>query len=403
MTAHEASHEGWARVPLKRLARLNSGDAISAEQIYEEGDYPVLGGNGHRGFTSAYNRTGPDVLIGRQGALCGNIHRASGRYWVTEHAIVVEPNAGVDVRWLASLLEMMNLGQYSLAAAQPGLAVEVIANLAVAVPPARAQRAIADYLDAETARIDATIDARARLVELLRERRRVLVMTLTTQGLAGLAASRPLTAWPPPDLPPGWSLVQLRHLARVGRGASPRPIDDPAYFDPDGRYGWVRISDVTASGRYLEVTEDRLSEIGASKSVKLEPGALILSIAASVGNPIITRVPCCIHDGFVYFSGLRALEPEYLYYLLLGGGMFGGLGKLGTQLNLNTDTIGDIHVPVPPREEQVQVVVALDRRLADIDSTIAVARRQVDLLLERRQALITAAVTGQLDIPGVAA
>lgn len=122
-----------------------------------------------------------------------------------------------------------------------------------------------------------------------------------------------------------------------------------------------------------------------------------------MGNPIITRVPCCIHDGFVYFSGLNALEPEYLYYLLLGGGMFGGLGKLGTQLNLNTDTIGDIHIPVPPRGEQVEIVAALDRRLADIDSTIALAGRQVDLLLERRQALITAAVTGQLEIPVVAA
>ncbi len=114
-------------------------------------------------------------------------------------------------------------------------------------------------------------------------------------------------------------------------------------------------------------------------------------------------MPCCIHDGFVYFSGLKALEPEYLYYLLLGGGMFGGLGKLGTQLNLNTDTIGGIHVPVPPREEQLEVVAALDRRLADIDSTIAVASRQVDLLQERRQTLITAAVTDQIEIPGVAA
>ena len=83
--------------------------------------------------------------------------------------------------------------------------------------------------------------------------------------------------------------------------------------------------------------------------------------------------------------------------------MFGGLGKLGTQLNLNTDTIGDIKVPVPPRDEQVEVVAALDRRLADIDSTIAVAGRQAELLLERRQALITAVVAGQLEIPGAVA
>jgi type I restriction enzyme, S subunit len=321
--------------------------------------------------------------------------------------VVLSPGPLLDSRYLGwvaqSDLVIEEVVARSVGVSYPGINGLEIGDIRIPFPPLSEQRSIADYIDAETARIDATVNARGRLVGLLRERRRVLVTILTTQGLAGLDAPRPLTSWPPFDLPSGWSLEQIRHLARVGRGASPRPIDDPIYFDPDGRYGWVRISDVTASGRYLEVTEDRLSEVGASKSVKLEPGALILSIAASVGNPIITRVPCCIHDGFVYFTGLRALEPEFLYYVLLGGGMFGGLGKLGTQLNLNTDTIGDIHVPVPPRDEQVEIVAVLDQRLAEIDLAIAAAGHQVNLLLERRQALIAAAVTGQLEIPGVAA
>ena len=328
-----------------------------------------------------------------------------GRALLNQHLFKVEPRPGVDPGWLRYVLEagIDRLKPLMHGSAMTHITGDMLRMLKVRLPTLDEQRAIARYLDAEVARIDATVDARARLVGLLRERRRVLVTTLTTQGVTGVDGSRGLMTWPPSELPPGWSLVQLRHLARVGRGASPRPIDDQVYFDPDGKYGWVRIADVTASGRYLEVTEDRLSEIGASKSVKLEPGALILSIAASVGNPIITRVSCCIHDGFVYFAGLKELEPEYLYYLLLGGAMFGGLGKLGTQLNLNTDTIGGIRVPVPPRGEQAAIIAALDQRLAALDEAVVVAGRQVDLLLERRRALVDAAVLGQLDIPASAA
>src|SRR5205807_6899812 len=139
----------------------------------------------------------------------------------------------------------------------------------------------------------------------------------------------------------------IKRLCQVKRGASPRPIDDPIYFDDEGEYAWVRISDVTASDKYLQKTEQKLSLLGQSKSICLEPGQLFLSIAGTVGKPIITQIKCCIHDGFVYFTSLHH-NREYLFYVFSGGELYKGLGKLGTQLNLNTDTIGDIRIPVPP-------------------------------------------------------
>jgi hypothetical protein len=102
------------------------------------------------------------------------------------------------------------------------------------------------------------------------------------------------------------------------RGASPRPIEDSIYFDDEGEYAWVRIADVTASERYLEATTQRLSKLGKAKSVAIEPGELFLSIAATVGKPIITKIKCCIHDGFVYFVGLsvysmrQAIEEGFI-------------------------------------------------------------------------------------------
>jgi type I restriction enzyme S subunit len=198
------------------------------------------------------------------------------------------------------------------------------------------------------------------------------------------------------EIPAHWLPKKVKRLCIVRRGASPRPIDDPIYFDGEGEYAWVRIADVTASDRYLAQTTQRLSSLGRSKSVSLAPGELFVSIAATVGKPIITRIKCCIHDGFVYFVGLRE-NREFLYYLFSCGEPYKGLGKLGTQLNLNTDTIGDIYLPIPDCQEQAEIVRFLDRETARIDALIVKKWLLIELLQEKRTALITRAVTKGLN------
>ena len=143
------------------------------------------------------------------------------------------------------------------------------------------------------------------------------------------------------------------------RGASPRPIADPKFFDECGEYAWVRISDVTASNKYLKSTTQRLSGLGQSFSVSLQPGSLFLSIAGSVGKPIIAKIRCCIHDGFVYFPDFYG-DVEFLYYTLSCDAPFANLGKFGTQLNLNTDTVGNIVLGWPTVAEQTAIVRFLD-------------------------------------------
>jgi type I restriction enzyme S subunit len=198
------------------------------------------------------------------------------------------------------------------------------------------------------------------------------------------------------EIPKNWDAIKIKRLCQVKRGASPRPIDNPIYFDDDGDYAWVRISDVTTSNKYLIVTEQKLSLLGQSKSVCLEPGSLFLSIAGSVGKPIITKIKCCIHDGFVYFEGLKQ-NSEYLFYLFSCGEMYKGIGKLGTQLNLNTDTIGDIKIPISSPEEEHLIVNFLDRETSKIDTLIEKKQRLIELLEEKRSALISKAVTKGLD------
>lgn len=136
----------WEVKELGNLCSMKSGDGITSEKIYEMSDYPVYGGNGLRGFTSNYTHEGEFTLIGRQGALCGNITRVSGRFYASEHAVVVTPKSDVELDWLSQKLFSMNLNQYSEATAQPGLSVFKILPLLVETPTFEEQQKIAERL-----------------------------------------------------------------------------------------------------------------------------------------------------------------------------------------------------------------------------------------------------------------
>lgn len=195
------------------------------------------------------------------------------------------------------------------------------------------------------------------------------------------------------EVPEHWGVKAIKWETPVLRGASPRPIDDPIYFDDDaGEYAWVRISDVTSAGAYLTTTEQKLSTLGSSLSVKLNPGSLFLSIAGTIGKPCITRIKCCIHDGFVYFPRFKG-DSKFLYYLFASGEPYRGLGKLGTQLNLNTDAVGSIIAGFPSYSEQRSIANFLDRETARIDTLVAKKRELIERLKEKRSALISQTVT----------
>ncbi len=272
------------------------------------------------------------------------------------------------------------------------------AEMELPLPPLPVQRAIADFLDRKTAAIDGLIAKKERLIELLQEKRQALITRAVTKGLDPNVPMKDSGIEWLGEIPAHWEVKAIKWISSVKRGASPRPIDDPRYFDDEGEYAWVRIADVTAAGERLMVTTQRLSAVGASLSVKLQPGELFLSIAGTVGKPCITEIRCCIHDGFVYFPRLKNLLPSFLFYVFASEQPYRGLGKLGTQLNLNTDTVGSIRIAIPPSTEQEEIVSALTDVLEKVDQAASLELRSIDRLREYRQALITAAVTGQLEV-----
>ena len=175
--------EHWDVRRLKTLSAMQSGEAITAMSIEETGDYPVFGGNGIRGYGPSHTHEGDFVLIGRQGALCGNIHIARGRFWASEHAVVATLRRPNVLEWFSAVLEVMNLNQYSIAAAQPGLSVERVLDLWAPVPPVEEQSIIAKHLGVVTRDRQAAAAAAQRQIGLLREYRARLIADVVTGKL----------------------------------------------------------------------------------------------------------------------------------------------------------------------------------------------------------------------------
>mgnify|MGYP002559730817 CR=1 FL=1 len=137
----------WEQRKLGEVAsEFQSGEFISATEITENGDYPVYGGNGLRGYANRYNHEGFYALIGRQGALCGNVNCADGKAYFTEHAVAVQANQCNDTGFLVYLLSRMNLGQYSGQSAQPGLAVSTLKEVETLLPNMHEQYRIGSLL-----------------------------------------------------------------------------------------------------------------------------------------------------------------------------------------------------------------------------------------------------------------
>ena len=185
--AEEYSKDGYKQSPLglipddwevKRLGEVcthfKSGITITSKKIQEKGQYAVYGGNGFRGYTDMYTHDGEYILIGRQGALCGNICFVTGRNYVSEHAIAVQTSQ--DIIWLKYKLIFWDLNRFSESSAQPGLSVEKLIRFQLSIPPLAEQRKIAEVLSTW----DKAIELQTAIIEKLTLRKKGLMQQLLT-------------------------------------------------------------------------------------------------------------------------------------------------------------------------------------------------------------------------------
>ena len=296
----------------------------------------------------------------------------------------------IYVSFFGSASDGVRIGQWDLSKSR-------MKSIPFIIPSNNEQQKIAQFLDDKTAKIDQAVNLAEKQIALLKEHKQILIQNAVTRGLNPDVPLKDSGVEWIGQVPEHWEILSIKRLSQVKRGASPRPIDNPKYFDNDGEYAWVRISDVTASNMYLLETTQKLSNLGKSYSVPLMPGSLFLSIAGSVGKPIITKIKVCIHDGFVYFPEYKQ-NTKFLYYIFYSEQPYIGLGKMGTQLNLNTDTVGAIKIPIPPLCEQQKIADYLDTQTAKIDQAIALKTAHIEKLKEYKSVLINDVVTGKVQV-----
>ena len=165
--------KGWCLSTLGEVFTLQAGKNITAKDIKdavtESHPYKCYGGNGVRGFVALYNREGDFPIIGRQGALCGNINIAKGKFYATEHAVVVESYCDVDLMWAYYILITLNLNQYATATAQPGLSVAVINDVCIPIPPRKEQERISKEIEHWFALIDQIEQGKSDLQTIIKQ------------------------------------------------------------------------------------------------------------------------------------------------------------------------------------------------------------------------------------------
>ncbi|MHB2586508.1 restriction endonuclease subunit S [Klebsiella pneumoniae] len=270
-------------------------------------------------------------------------------------------------------------GKYLLEFASPGgagrnktLGQKNFDELVVTIPDVTEQTKIADFLSS----VDEKITLLKNQYDLLCQYKKGMMQKIFSQKVRFKDESG--------EEFPEWQIMKLGEIAQIKRGASPRPITDPIWFDSLSNIGWVRISDVTKSNKYLLKTEQYVSDKGVKKSRLVNSEKIIMSICATIGKPICTTFDVCIHDGFVVFESLSTNTDFLYYYLSFIEDNWQRYGQPGTQVNLNVDIVSNESINIPSLSEQIKI----SQFLANIDNKLTSKKAELDKLKTWKQGLL---------------
>ncbi|MEZ7563011.1 restriction endonuclease subunit S [Veillonella atypica] len=187
-----------------------------------------------------------------------------------------------------------------------------------------------------------------------------------------------------PGFTEDWEQCKLGDLAEIVRGASPRPISDPKWFDNDSNVGWLRIADVTAQDGRIRYLEQKISELGQEKTRVIKTPHLLLSIAATVGKPVINYVPTGVHDGFLIFLNPKFNILYAFWWLEMFREKWNKYGQPGSQVNLNSDLVKNQVINIPNEKEQEKISSFLE----SLDKIITLHQRKLEHLNLKKKALL---------------
>lgn len=277
---------------------------------------------------------------------------------------------------------------------------EEFQRIELLLPAKDEQEKIISFLDHETAKIDTLIDKQEKLIELLKEKRQAVISHAVTKGLNPDARMKESGVEWLGEVPEHWVVSKFGYISQVVRGGSPRPAGDPSLFNGD--YSpWVTVAEITKDDEiYLTETETFLTKKGSLQCRIFKAGTLLLSNSgATLGVPSILSINANANDGVVGFENLK-VNSEFAYFYLssLTQGLRERIKQGSGQPNLNTDIVKDISIPLPPSDEIEHIVACIHKFRAHYSQLESKATQGITLLKERKTALISAAVTGKIDV-----
>lgn len=396
----------WKWVRIGQVFNLQAGKNVVASDIYEsstpEHCYLCYGGNGVRGFVADYNNDGKYAIIGRQGALCGNINLAQGQFYATEHAVVVDHFSLTDVMWGAYFLEALNLNQYATATAQPGLAVANINKVLIPLPPLAEQKRIVAKIEELLPYIDRYEQAWSRLEDFNRRFPVDMQKSILQMAIQGKLVEQRIEEGTGEEL---YQQIQQekQRLIKAGTIKKEKPLpeilEDEKPFEIPESWKWVRLGVLTemiTSGsrdwaQYYSETGDiflrmgnlsrnsfnlRLDKIqrvklprnAEGKRTSLQAGDLLFSITGEVGT--LGLIPDGFGTAYInqHTAMIRFVACErncYIPYLLLTdyAQKFYNGNQHGIKNSFRLDTIAMLPIPLPPLSEQKRIVAKLEEIL----------------------------------------
>ncbi|HAS8285598.1 TPA: restriction endonuclease subunit S [Vibrio vulnificus] len=279
-----------------------------------------------------------------------------------------------------------------------GITQESVEEFPLVICPIEEQQKIANFLDHETAKIDTLIEKQQQLIKLLKEKRQAVISHAVTKGLNPQAPMKDSGVEWLGEVPEHWVTKSYRYACKIYRGKfGHRPRNDPAFYD--GEYPFIQTGDVARAGKMITSYSQTLNEKGKEVSQLFPAGTLMMAIAANIGDTAILGFEAYAPDSVVGFKPYADLDIEFLRYSFMAAlPALEQTSTQSTQANLNVDRIGAVKAVFPSYDEQREIVEYLDRLLDQYDSIEKRCKKAIALMQERRTALISAAVTGKIDV-----
>jgi len=423
------SHQGWPVYRLKHLVRLIGGGTPSKEnsEYWNNGSIPwvspkdvkqrvisktedyVTEAAVRESATSFVDPRTP-LMVVRSGILRHTIPvaLAGRRLTINQDMKALRPDKRLDPRyfvyWVEGQSDDLLLEWRQLGATVESIDTEWMLNGRIALPDAETQKAIADFLDRETSRIDQLIEKKQKLIDLIHEREEsVFLGAVTGKNVAGERSSSGVE-WIG-TIPAHWLAPKFTQVARQETGHTPSR-KEPSYWVPEECViPWVSLADIWQIRKgnriYISDTAEKISQVGMDNSAArlLPTNTVILSRTASVGFPAIVTKPMATTQDFACWICGKNLRPKYLYYVLRAmKPEFRRLMMGSTHQTIYMPDIRAFRTPLPTLEEQDVIVQKLDASLGKFREVASAVEASIKRLHELRAALISAAVTGQIDV-----